>query len=623
MSNGWTALKTSSPYPSGSDDPPDRLVHLEDGIGRAAVLSRQVAGDVGHRLQILVIQAGPFLRGHRARQLAHGHRPGPFGGQAGGPARTKADRADIVETAIVAGEADHDRHVLARPFVVQQARRRSRSGHPYDRRHLRRRKACGRGFFAVDGERDLGVRGFDVPVGIDHARGLLEDRLDLRGQRRPPCRIRPIDFRDQGLQRGGPGGTSATWRVAPNRVAFSASESGVTFDCALDLGPFGPCISPFTVAALGNGAHILWVRATDAAGNADTTPASRGFTVDTTFPTTTISGGPTGSTTLQTAQFGFSANEAVLRFECSLDTAAFSTCVSPISYAGLALGSHQFRVRAGDLAGNVGAPAVRAWTITAPADTTPPVLTLSGPASGTQATSASFTFSANEPATFMCSLDTAPFAACSSGVGYTGLQPGTHVFRVEGRDAAGNLATASHTWTLVAPPPPGSCAAGGTQTVVANADSWILQSSASSNYGGDSAIKVDSKSGANARVLVRFALPAIPAGCRITSATLRMYADSYKTGRTLEAIPLAAAWNESSVTWANQPAATGQAATVASGAGYREWNVTQQLDAMYAPLAGNGFLIRDSVESGDGIEQAFNSREKGTDNAPQLVVRFG
>ena len=43
---------------------------------------------------------------------------------------------------------------------------------------------------------------------------------------------------------------------------------------------------------------------------------------------------------------------------------------------------------------------------------------------------------------------------------------------------------------------------------------------------------------------------------------------------------------------------------------------------MYA--SGNfGFLIRDSVENGGGIEQQFNSREKGSDNPPRLVITFG
>ena len=53
---------------------------------------------------------------------------------------------------------------------------------------------------------------------------------------------------------------------------FGSSEPG-TFQCGLDGRPFAPCSSPFTVK-LRRGAHTLSVRASDAAGNTDPTPAS-------------------------------------------------------------------------------------------------------------------------------------------------------------------------------------------------------------------------------------------------------------------------------------------------------------------------------------------------------------
>jgi hypothetical protein len=74
------------------------------------------------------------------------------------------------------------------------------------------------------------------------------------------------------------------------------------------------------------------------------------------------------------------------------------------------------------------------------------------------------------------------------------------------------------------------------------------------------------------------------------------------------------------VNWSNQPATTGTAAATASGSGYREWAVTEQVQAMFAPGANHGFLIRDAVEGAD-FEQQFHSREKGQ-SLPQLVIRF-
>jgi Ca2+-binding RTX toxin-like protein len=55
-------------------------------------------------------------------------------------------------------------------------------------------------------------------------------------------------------------------------VRFTASERGVTFRCKLDRKPFLPCASP-RAYSLAIGKHAIRVRATDAAGNADPTPA--------------------------------------------------------------------------------------------------------------------------------------------------------------------------------------------------------------------------------------------------------------------------------------------------------------------------------------------------------------
>jgi hypothetical protein len=167
---------------------------------------------------------------------------------------------------------------------------------------------------------------------------------------------------------------------------------------------------------------------------------------------------------------------------------------------------------------------------------------------------------------------------------------------------------------------PVSCTSS-TATAESVADSWILESSPSSTHGGDSVLKVESKSGANARALFRFALPSIPAGCEVVQAKLRLYSSAYKDGRTLEAVRLGASWTESDVTWANKPATAGTAATTTSGSGYREWTVTAQVVEMYTN--GNyGFLIRDATENGGGFDQGFHSRRKGSDNPPQLVITF-
>jgi large repetitive protein len=426
---------------------------------------------------------------------------------------------------------------------------------------------------------------------------------------------------------------SRTWSIdatAPNTTIGNAplanttstsasftfsSEAGATFECSLDSGAFVACTSPRNHTNLSAGTHTFRVRARDAIGNVDDTPATHTWTIDNTAPNTTINGGPPARINVTTATFTFSANESAT-FECSLDNAAFTACTSPRTYTNLSVATHNFRVRARDLAGNLDStPAAQSWVI----DTTAPNTTISNPPPA-QSTSpnASFQFSSEAGATFECSLDNAVFTACTSPQAYSGLAAGTHNFRVRARDVAGNVdaSPASHNWTITLP---GPCAQ---VTAAANADAWIDQNSPTSNKGTDSTLKVQSKSGTNNfRALVRFTMPAsVPQGCVFSSATLRVFAASARTGRTLHALRLASTWTETAVNWSNQPLTTGAAAAVASGTGYREWDVTSHVQAIFQGAANNGFLIRDSVEGADA-EQQFNSREKG-ENLPQLVIRY-
>jgi hypothetical protein len=54
---------------------------------------------------------------------------------------------------------------------------------------------------------------------------------------------------------------------------FSSNEAGSTFECSLDGGVFAPCTSPDTIKVK-KGKHSFKVRAKDAAGNVDGSPAT-------------------------------------------------------------------------------------------------------------------------------------------------------------------------------------------------------------------------------------------------------------------------------------------------------------------------------------------------------------
>jgi hypothetical protein len=93
-------------------------------------------------------------------------------------------------------------------------------------------------------------------------------------------------------------------------------------------------------------------------------------------------------------------------------------------------------------------------TFAAP-DTTPPDTVIdSGPSGSVFDTSATFGFSASEPATFQCRLDGAAFTPCTSPVAYTNLGVGSHTFQVAATDGSSNVdaSPAERTWTVLAPP---------------------------------------------------------------------------------------------------------------------------------------------------------------------------
>jgi hypothetical protein len=230
---------------------------------------------------------------------------------------------------------------------------------------------------------------------------------------------------------------------------FTADKAGSTFECRLDGAAFASCASPKTYSGLAAGSHTFEVRATDLAGNTDATPASHAWRVDLTAPETTITSGPADPTNSTSASFSFSSSETGSTFECSLDGGAFAGCSSPKTYSGLAAGSHSFRVRATDAAGNVDASAaVASWRIDAAA---PDTSISSGPANPTNSTSASFEFSSTEAgSTFECSLDGSGFTSCAGPKSYTGLAAGSHTFAVRAIDPAGNAdpSPAERTWTI-------------------------------------------------------------------------------------------------------------------------------------------------------------------------------
>jgi hypothetical protein len=135
---------------------------------------------------------------------------------------------------------------------------------------------------------------------------------------------------------------------------FASSETGSTFQCSVDGGAFAACTPGTTFGPpLPNGTHDFGVRAIDAAGQTDPTPAHGGFTIAAPTPDTAIDSAPPATTTSRSVAYTFHASIPNPTFQCSIDGQAWFTCASPFRTPVLPIGAHDFAVRAVDALGNV------------------------------------------------------------------------------------------------------------------------------------------------------------------------------------------------------------------------------------------------------------------------------
>lgn len=165
-----------------------------------------------------------------------------------------------------------------------------------------------------------------------------------------------------------------------------------------------------------------------------------------------------------------------------------------------------------------------------------------------------------------------------------------------------------------------TCSNPGTQTVTADADTYLKEDGATTNFGTSTFLDVKSDPVKGRRTLVHFPLPAVPTGCRLNSATLRLNASASAAGRTIHAYRAAASWTETTATYANGPSAAGDPSSAASAVGWTQWNVGSQVRTMYSGT-NTGFRVVDAAEGLSNGLQTYSSREGA--NPPELVLDFG
>lgn len=161
--------------------------------------------------------------------------------------------------------------------------------------------------------------------------------------------------------------------------------------------------------------------------------------------------------------------------------------------------------------------------------------------------------------------------------------------------------------------------------VLTDYDADVRQSAPDTNSGSATSLTIRSAQTTNARVLVHFALPRVPAGCAVVAGQFRLYTSAGSSGRTLSAYRLGAPWTETGVTWNNQPTVTGSAVPAPSlTSGLNVWNLGAPFVSAWYAGVDNGLLVRDATEDAStAVSQAMHSRETSGGVPARLIVTFG
>ncbi len=233
--------------------------------------------------------------------------------------------------------------------------------------------------------------------------------------------------------------------------------SALTFECQLDGTGFTACTASTSQSYLGltPGSHTFDVRAVDAAGNLDATPASFTWTIAPLAVGGTVSGLVGNGLVLalnDTLTLPVTINGAFAFTPTLFSGEPYSVTVSNQP------ASPTQTCTVTNASGTIADTAITDVIVTC-VDSAPPNTTITdNPSNPSASLDASFSFTGTDefsPATaltFECQLDGSGFTACAAPTSHTylGLAPGSHTFDVRAVDEAGNLdpSPATFTWTI-------------------------------------------------------------------------------------------------------------------------------------------------------------------------------
>ncbi len=213
----------------------------------------------------------------------------------------------------------------------------------------------------------------------------------------------------------------------------------------------------FTLTGVSDGPHTISVRAVDLAGSS--TSDSVDVTVDATLPiasiTTPTPGQILGTNSVLLVWTASDATSGIDHLEVSVDggsATSLAAATTSYSFTGLSDGSHTFRVRAIDRAGNSAIS-----DVTAMVDVTKPTASITSPAASAYLTSHSVvvTWTATDPTSgidhYSLSIDggaSQTVDATATSYTFSGVADGPHTIRLTAVDRAGNTVLVSVSVTV-------------------------------------------------------------------------------------------------------------------------------------------------------------------------------
>lgn len=165
--------------------------------------------------------------------------------------------------------------------------------------------------------------------------------------------------------------------------------------------------------------------------------------------------------------------------------------------------------------------------------------------------------------------------------------------------------------------------------VTTTKDSWVKENDAGTNFGTDTKLQVKNNLGYKQRSYVWFNLSSLPDEIVVVYANFSLYYYDWSVnnpnGRWYSANRITEDWNETDITWNNQPASTGvnkSLGYVPLSFGWMSWDITNITQEWADGTSNYGLVIRDIRENLDAAHVSrFYSREyNGLD--PRLEIEY-